>query len=182
MKGLVRIAIAAAGFLLSGCLVSSTPLFDASNASATPLAAGTYDACSGSTANNDLECNPMAIEVGDDALYTLSVDDDRIEARFHDLGGGDFAIQMTEGDDDDFMYYWGELDNGAMKIALLWCSDLPRELVDRLIKDGSVEANEDYSTCTVKTPGAVITAAKSYAAGEAVSDDRVEIRPAASAQ
>ncbi|MEK7264772.1 MAG: hypothetical protein AAB227_01615 [Pseudomonadota bacterium] len=182
MKGLVRAAAVAASFLLSGCLVSSSPLFDASNASATPFGAGTYDACSGSTANNDLECNPMTIELGDNGLYTLGVEDDRIEARFHDLGGGDYAIQMTESSDDDYMYYWGKLDNGAMKITLLWCSDLPRALVDKLIKDGSVEADKDYTTCTVKTPGAVIVAAKSYAAGEAVSDDFVEIKPAPSAQ
>lgn len=182
MNGLVRAAGIAAAFLLSGCLVSSSPLFDASNASATPFAAGTYDACSGSEADNDLECNPMTIEVSDDGLYTLGVEDDRIEARFHELGGADYAIQMTESDDDDFMYYWGKLDNGAMKITLLWCSDLPRALVDKLVKDGSVEADKDYSTCTAKTPGAVITAAKSYAAGEAVSDNWVEIKPSASAQ
>ena len=182
MKGLVRAAGIAGGFLLSGCLVSSSPLFDASNAAATPLAAGTYDACSGSDAGDDLECNPMTVEIGDDGLYTLGVEDDRIEARFHELGGADYAMQMTESDDDDFMYYWGKLDNGAMRITLLWCQDLPRALVDKLVKDGSVEADEDYSTCTAKTAGAVIAAAKSYAAGDAVSDDFVVIRPAVSAQ
>lgn len=182
MKGLVKTAAIAAGFLLSGCLVSESPLFDASNAASTPLAAGLYDACSGSSAESAPDCNPMTIEVGADGLYTLAVEDDRIEARFHDLGAGDFAIQMTEGEDDDFMYYWGKLDNGAMKITLLWCSDLPRALVDKLVEDGSVEADKDYSTCTVKSAGAVIAAAKSYAAGEAVSDDFVEIKPAPAAQ
>jgi len=182
MKGLVRAAVISAGFLLTGCLVSSTPLFDASNAAATPFAAGTYDACSGSDDDNDRECNPMTIEVSDDGLYTLGVEDDRIEARFHDLGDGDFAIQMTESDDDDFMYYWGAFDGDAMKITLLWCADLPRALVDKLVEDGTLEADKDYSTCTAKTAGAVITAAKSYAAGEASSDSWVEIRPAASAQ
>ena len=182
MKGLVRAAVTAAGFLLTGCLVSSTPLFDASNAAATPFAAGTYDACSGSDADNDRECNPMTIGVSGDGLYTLGVEDDLIMARFHDLGDGDFAIQMRESDDDEFMYYWGVLEGGGMKITLLWCSDLPRALVDKLVKDGTLEADKDYSTCTAKTAGAVITAAKSYAAGEASSDSWVEIRPAASAQ
>lgn len=182
MKGLVKAVAIAAGFLLSGCLVSETPLFDASNATATPLAAGSYDACSGSAAEGVPDCNPMTIEVGADGLYTLAVEDDRIGARFRDLGDGDYAIQMTEGDDDDFMYYWGKLDNGAMKITLLWCSDLPRALVGKLIEDGSVEADKDYSTCTVKSFGAVLAAAKSYAAGEAISDDFVEIKPVAAAQ
>lgn len=181
MKGPVHAALGAC-LLLSGCLVSETPLFDRSNAAATPFAAGPYDACSGSDAGDDRECNPMTIEVSEDGLYSLGVEDDLIKARFHEIGGGDYAIQMTEGDDDDYMYYWGKLDDGAMKIALLWCSDLPRALVDRLVEDGSLEADKDYSTCTAKTAGAVIAAAKSYAAGEAVSDDIVEIRPAPSAQ
>lgn len=182
MRGLVRAAAVAAGFLLSGCLVSETPLFDASNASATPLVAGVYDACSGSTDETETECNPMTVELGENGLYALGVEDDRIEARFHDLGDGDYAIQMAEADDDGFMYYWGSLEEGAMTITLLWCSDLPRALVDKLVKDGVVEADEDYTTCAVKTPGAVVTAAKSYAAGEAKSDSWVVIRPAPSAQ
>lgn len=182
MRGLVRAAALAAGFLLSGCLVSETPLFEASNASATPLAAGVYESCSGSTDETETECNPMTVELGEDGLYAFGVEDDRIEARFHDLGDGDFAIQMTEGEDDGFMYYWGSLDDGAMTIALLWCSDLPRALVDKFVEEGSVEPDEDYTTCTVKTPDAVIAAAKSYAAGEAKSDSWVVITPAPAAQ
>lgn len=182
MKGLVRAAAVAAGLLLPGCLVSDAPLFDASNASATPLAAGAYDACSGSAEETETECNPMTVELGEDGLYAFGVEDDRLEARFHDLGDGDYAVQMAEAGDDGFMYYWGNLENGAMTIVLMWCSDLPRALVDKLVKDGSVEADEDHTTCTVKTPGAVVTAAKSYAAGEAKSDSWVVITPAPSAQ
>lgn len=204
MKGLVRAAAIVAGLLLSGCLVSEAPLFDASNASATPLAAGVYDACSGSADETETECNPMTVELGEGGLYTLGVEDDRIEARFLDLGDGDYAIQMT--DEGGFMYYWGSLEEGAMTITLLWCSALPRALVDKLVEegaietkewtkpawtsspadkpveDGSVEADEDYTTCTVKTPGAVIAAAKSYAAGEAKSDSWVVLTPASAAQ
>lgn len=182
MRGLVRAAAFAASFLLSGCLVSETPLFDASNASATPLAAGVYEACSGATDETEVDCNPMTVELGEDGLYAFSVEDDRIEARFHDLGSGDFAIQMAEADDDGFMYYWGSFEAGAMTITLLWCSDLPRALVDRLVGEGSVEPGEDYTECTVKTPDAVIAAAKSYAAGEAKSDSWVVITPAPAAQ
>ncbi len=182
MKGLVRASVVVAGLLLSGCLVSETPLFDASSASATPLAAGAYEACSGSTDESETECNPMTVELGEGGLYAFGVEDDRIEARFHDLGDGDFAMQMAEADDDGFMYYWGSLDGDAMTITLLWCSDLPRALVDKLVEGGSVEADEDYTTCTVKTPSAVIAAAKSYAAGEAKSDSWVVIKPAPSAQ
>lgn len=181
MKGLVRAAAVAAGLLLSGCLVSEAPLFDSANASATPLAAGAYEACSGSTDETEAECNPMTVELGESGLYAFGVEDDRIEARFQDLGGGDYAMQMAD-DGDDFMYYWGSLEGDVMTITLLWCSDLPRALVDKLVEDGSVEADEDYTTCTVKTPGAVVTAAKSYAAGEAKSDSWVVIRPAPSAQ
>jgi hypothetical protein len=182
MKVLVRTAALAAGFLLTGCLVSETPLFDASNASATPLAAGVYDACSGSTDDDTVECNPMTVELGEDGRYAFVVEDDRIDARFREIGDGDYALQMAESDDDSFMYYWGALDGDALTLTLLWCSDLPRALVDKLIEDGSIEADEDYSTCTVKTPGAVIAAAKSYAAGEAKTDNWVVIRPSVPAQ
>ncbi len=181
MKGLVRTAAVAAGFLLSGCFVSETALFDASNASATPLAAGLYEACS-SSSDEPVECNPMTVEIGDGGQYAFLVEDDRIAARFRQIGEGDFAVQMAEQDDEEVMYYWASLDGDAMSITLLWCSDLPRTLVDKLIKDGSVEADEDYTTCTAKTPGAVIAAAKSYAAGEAKSDSFVVMKPAAAAQ
>lgn len=177
MRALIRSVVIAAGFLLSGCLVSEAPLFDALNASATPLAAGSYDACSGSADANDLECNPMTVELGEGGLYVFAVDDDRIEARFHEIGDSNYAIQMAE-DDDGYMYYWGAFDGASLTITLLWCSDLPRALVDKLVKDGSVETDKEYQTCTAKTDGAVIVAAKSYAAGEAKSDSWVKMTPA----
>lgn len=177
MRTLVRSVAAAAGFLLSGCLVSESPLFDASNASATPLDAGDYNACSGSEDASDQECNRMTVELGDVGLYIFAVDDDRIEARFHEIDNRNFAIQMAE-DDDGYMYYWGAFDGESLTITLLWCSDLPRALVDKLVSDGSVETDNDYQTCTAKTDGAVIVAAKSYAAGEAKSDTWVKMTPA----
>lgn len=182
MKVLVRSALlAAACNLLFGCLVSERPLFDASNAAATPIAAGPYEACSGSSEDEGVECNLMQIELGDDGLYVFAVDDDRIETRFRELGAGDYAMQMAEGD-DGFMYYWGRMTGDALTITMLWCSDLPRILVEKLVEDGVIETDDDYTTCTVKSQGAVVAAARSYATGEAVSDSWVELRPATEVQ
>ena len=177
MKVLVRSAIGLAGLLLSGCLISETPLFDASNASATPVAAGDYEACSESDGDDEQDCNAMKIELGEGGLYVFSVEDDRIEARFLELGGGDYALQMAE-QGDDYLYYWANIDGDALSIVLLWCSDLPGALVDELAAKGLMEPDEDKSMCAVKSPDAVIAAANAYASGAAHIENRVVIRPA----
>lgn len=177
MKVLVRSAIGLAGLLLSGCLVSETPLFDASNASATPVAAGDYEACSEGDGEDGQDCNAMKIELGEDGLYVFSVDNDRIEARFLELSGGDYALQMAE-QGDDYLYYWANIDGDTMSIVLLWCSDLPGDLVEELAEQDLMEPDEDKSMCTVKSADAVIAAAEAYASGSANIENRIVVRPA----
>lgn len=179
MKPLVRSLIVAAGFALSGCLISDAPLLD--DATATPIPSGSYDACD--NANEDApSCSPMTVEINDGA-YILTVDDDVISAHFADLGDGQYAAQLIDaGGDQEYMYYWASLEGGALSLSLIWCADLPTALVDGLVASGDLEADADRSTCKAKTQAAVIAAARSYASGETKSDARVSIQPIAASE
>jgi hypothetical protein len=169
MKTLSRSAILAGFALLGGCLVSETALFTAENATATPLAPGAYDACSGSDDGEEADCNPMSVTLSEDGAYVFLVEDDSIDARMVAIDEDDYAIQLSEGG-EDFQYYWGRIAGGAFTLVMMWCEDLPVALVDKLVEDGAIEADEDRRTCTAKTPAAVIVAARAYMAGENTGD------------
>lgn len=186
MRALIRVAPASASLLISGCLVSETAYFDAENAAARPLAAGEYVACSGSTDDEDVECNPMAISVTEDGLYSFAVEDDRLLVRFHALDEDDYAVQFDDSDEDgeaeQYQYYWGRKTGDTMRLVMMWCENLPRALVDKLVEDGGLTTDEDYTTCTAQSASAVIVAAKSYAAGEVAKQNWVEMTPVAAAK
>ncbi len=180
MNGLaIGLAAIASAALLSGCLVSDDPLFDATNAAATPIAPGLYDACSQTQVNGEVDCGVIAIEAAPDGAYLFNVEDDVIGARFHDFGGGDFAIQLKDDDDAGYQYYWGEIDGDVFTLVMMWCADLPRTLVDALVAEGGAAVDADYSTCTMMTPDAVVVAAKAYKAGEAKVDEVLRLTPSA---
>ena len=182
MQSLIRPAALASLVLVSGCIVSETALFTAGYASAAPIAPGAYDACSGSSDGDETECNPMSVSLSDDGAYVFLVEDDRIDARMMAIDDDDFAIQLSEGG-DDFQYYWGRMADGALTLVMLWCKDLPSPLVDKLIADGAIAADEDRQTCTAKADAAVVLATKSYMAGENVGDlSWVTMTPTAVAQ
>ncbi|MCB2114342.1 MAG: hypothetical protein R3C42_06405 [Parvularculaceae bacterium] len=171
MKGLVRVAlIVAAGSLLSGCLVSQTAILDASNASATPIAAGVYNACADPKEGEADDCNLLTVSMDDDARYVLSVEDDEIEARFLRIDADDYAIEMFDEDDDHRQYFWGRASDAGFRFVMMWCSDLPRALVDSLVEKGAMAVEDDYRVCRVKTLDALVAAAKSYASGRTVSE------------
>ncbi len=182
MKSLSRPIAAVGALLLAGCIVSDSALFNAENAAATPIAGGAYDACSGSNDGEPSECNPMSVDLSEDGLYTLLVEDDRIEMRMIAIDEDDFAVQLSE-DEDGFHYYWGRMSDNALTLAMLWCQDLPKTLVDKLIEDGAIDADEDRQTCNARTVGAVVIAAKAYAAGENAGDlSWVTLTPVSGAQ
>jgi len=182
MKGLVLTAlIAATGLLLSGCLVSETALLDASNATATPIAAGVYNACADPREGED-DCNPLTVTLDENGRYVFSVEDDVIETRFLEVDADNYAVQMVDDDDGDAQYFWGRALDVGIRIVMMWCSDLPRALVDNLVADGGMSVDEDYKTCDVKSVDALVAAAKSYAAGETVSEGGLLMTPLAAAE
>jgi hypothetical protein len=162
--------------------VSERALFTAENASATPIAAGRYDACSGSDEGDEVDCNPMTVSLGEGGAYVFLVEDDQIDARLLPIDEDDFAVQLSESG-DDFQYYWGRVADGSLTLVMLWCQDLPRELVEKLVEDGAMDADGERQTCTAKTPNAVVVAAKSYVAGEASGEQSwVTLTPAPESQ
>lgn len=179
MKSVFRAIAASTALFLSGCFVSETPLFETMSARATPIPAGDYDACSGSTEDDAVDCSPMTVALSEDDRYTFGVEDDFITAYFVPIDEDDFAVQMDDGGDGDYHYYWGRLEDGALTLVMLWCDDLPRALVDQLVADGAVETDENYSTCTAKTASAALLAVKAYAAGEVADQNWVKLSPAA---
>ncbi len=183
MMALARAALLPIALSLAGCLVSEVAFFDASNASAMPLAAGAYQACSGSTDNDEVECNPMAVSVTEDGLYSFAVDGDRLLVRFLALDEDDYAAQFDDGDgqgdDENYQYYWGQATDQGFRLVMIWCSDLPRALVDKLVEDGGLRTDEDYQTCTAQSSSAIVVAAKAYAAGEVHDQNWVLLSPAA---
>ena len=164
MKSVSSCTAVAAALLLTGCFVSETPLFETLSQRARPLAAGEYNACSGSTENEEADCSPMTVSVSDDGRYTFHVEDDIVTAYFVGVDDDDYAVQMDDGGDGEYHYYWGRSDGEGLTLTMLWCDDLPRALVDQLVADGLVETDEDYVTCTAKSVEAVMLAVKSYAA------------------
>lgn len=179
MKALLRASLAPAFLALAGCLVSEAPLFDATNASAAPLVAGEYEACSGSTDDEEVDCNPMAISVTEDGLYSFAVEDDRLLARFLPIDEDDYAVQIDDGDGDDYQYYWGRKTDDSVTLVMIWCDDLPRALVDKLVADGGIETDESYQTCTARSASAIVVAAKAYIAGEVGDQNWVKLTPSA---
>ncbi len=183
MKGLVvRFAAVAAALSLAGCLVSETPLLTALNATATPIAPGQYDACSHSAEKETSDCNSLSVELGEGGDYAFLVEEDRIGARFLSIGGDDYALQMADDDGEGYHYYWARRDGGGMSFVMIWCEDLPAALVDAMIANASIEADEQRQTCTAKSLAAVVDAAKAYAAGEAVADEQLTLTPQAAAR
>jgi hypothetical protein len=124
----------------------------------------------------------MMVNVGADGGYEFLVEDDRIDARMMQIDDDDFAVQLSESG-DDFQYYWGRKTGDALTLVMLWCRDLPKPLVEKLVDDGAMEADDEGQTCVAKTPDAVVVAAKSYMAGETTGDQSwVTLTPAATAQ
>ncbi len=175
MRGLVRFAACGLTVLLSGCLVSEVSLFSASRL-ATPLAEGEYEACSLSANGETSDCGSMSVSRQGDA-YVFNVEDDVLTARFVDVGENNFAVELTETGDREFMYYWGHQEDGALSLALVWCEDLPRALVDQLAADGGLEPAKDYSSCKVRSLDSVVAAVRSYSSGETTTDSRVIMKP-----
>lgn len=183
MSALLRVSLAPVFLLaLAGCFVSDAPLFNAGNASAIPLGAGDYDVCSGSTDDEAVECNPMTVSVTADGLYSFAVEDDRMLARFLPIDEDDYAVQIDDGDGEEYQYYWGRKADDSVTLVMIWCEDLPRSLVDKLIEDGGVEADERYQTCTAKSASAVVVAAKAYIGGEVADQNWVKLTPSATPQ
>lgn len=177
-------AVAAAAFLLSSCLVSEEPMFDAASASATPLAPGAYELCplKEDKTGEMATCDPLTIELADQGLYRFSApeegDEEPTEGRFKPIGRNAWAIQFKEDGEAGYQYFFGRRSHGEFQLAMMSCRDLPKPLVERLVARGEVEIDSD-DICRVKTAGAVVEAAKAYRKGKIADPDYAALRPTA---
>lgn len=163
---------------LSGCLVSETPLFDASNAVAKPLADGAYEGCQVERGQAPADCKDFAIAANSTGLYRIATieegEEEAVLARFKRVGPGLYALQSWE-DADQPQYFLAAAIDGGISVSLIDCDDLPESLKSRYVARGQLEVRGD--TCVAKTAKAVVAAAKAWSKTEAFkSGDRVVYR------
>lgn len=178
MNSVKSLAIAAAAAMLGGCLVSDGPLFDADGASAAPIAAGRYEACSEPPDNDEPECQVIGVTRLDDGSYEFLVEEtDRIGVRFHALAGGDYAAQFADDDGEGYYYFWAKTVGETLTLAMIWCDDLPEELRQEMKDDGLIDVDERGSTCTALRPEAAVAAAAAYRDGAATPESVLRLTP-----
>ena len=158
--------------MLSGCLVSETPVLDASNGKAKPLKPGSYIMCP--VSDEEDECKTFEILRDDTGLYQFVAEDEEPTLmRFRRVGHRGYAVQTLE-DDDAYMYYYGKGSSKRFTLTMMLCEQLPTDLRATLIEDGDLQSDsDDFETCTVNTVGGLIGAARAYHRGEVVSDDGI---------
>jgi len=178
------ILIAAGSAALTGCLVSEEPVLDATNGAATPLDAGVYESCSlENGASEDMECAMLDVSVDEMGLYQLIDEEaeETMEWRFHRVGRRAYAVQVGEGEDEGYAYYYARLRGERMQLTFMQCQSLPGSLRARLIKRGDLAADDDeFETCTVNTLRGLRKAAKAYHRGKAKDEEAMvmELTPA----
>ncbi|MFQ5561948.1 MAG: hypothetical protein ACE5FO_00100 [Parvularculaceae bacterium] len=157
----------AAAFVLTGCLVSETPLLDASNGRARPIDPGDYQSCSYSDGELDGECSNLRVSMDDTRLYRM-VDDDKevLLVRFRKFARSAYLAQTIgedELDDDEgYMYFLARPENGGLGMTMLLCPDLPENLKSDLVESGEMEIESDGEVCVARTLNAALAGAKAY--------------------
>lgn len=180
--GLKFVLAALAAGLLAGCLVSETPVLDASNGRAAPLAEGKYRACENDDEAGD--CNVFNITRSDDGAYTLASENEEPSTlRFRRIARGAYAVQTSE--NDGYGYYYGAGDAKAFSLTLMLCPDLPEQLRAKLIAKGDLSTDStDFETCTVNTVKGLVAAAKAYHRGQTTGEEdaKIVLKPIAAEQ
>jgi hypothetical protein len=173
MRSLTPFSAVFASLLLTGCLVSETPILDANNGKAKPLADGTYQICDGTEDAESAECNTFNVARDDTGAYAFIMEgEDPAAMRFRRVARNAYAVQSAEG--DSFAYYFGSGDSQRFQLTQMNCQHLPDGLRARLIarKDLATE-HEDFEVCTVNTLRGLTEAAKAYHRGVSESEDDV---------
>lgn len=175
MTALKLIAGTALALALSGCLVSETPLFDASNASAKPLADGAYQGCEIENGQAPADCKDFTLAANATGLYRIATVEDGKEeailARLKRVGAGLYALQSWEGGEQP-QYLLAASVDGGISVSMIACEKLPQSFKSRYVARGELEVKGD--TCNARSAKAVVAAAKAWSKTEAFkSGDRV---------
>lgn len=161
---------------LGGCLISETPLLDARNGRATPIAPGLYQACEYDKDGGEPDCKPMEVSYNDKALYTFTLKeegadaDDVTLARFRRIASGAWLSQLHGGEDDDedYFYFIAETVGDDFVMAMVVCEDIPEATRKKYVARAEMEVDDEGSICTAKTLRAVTAATKAYRAANPV--------------
>ena len=165
---LVALIIGAA----SGCLVSETPVLDASTGNASPLGPGGYISCPVDDETEDSDCENLKISHDASGLYSVVASgDEAMEWRFRRVARSGYAVQVKES--DGYAYYYGRMAGETLRMTFMQCPSLPADMRASLIKRGDLatEDEDDFETCVVKTVRGLIKSAKAYHKGKAVDEE-----------
>jgi len=167
--------------VLTGCLVSETPVLTSTNGNATPLKSGSYVVCEIDAGGGENDCESNQITVDETGLYFFTANEERvIEVRFRRVGRGGYATQVQDGE-DGYLYYYAYGASPSFFMKMMFCEHLPQKLRDRLIKRGDLSIeNDDNNVCKVNTLRGLKAAAKAYRQGSAIGDEEAVliIKPA----
>lgn len=176
MRALTMLSMLTAASLLSGCLVSDEPMFDAATGSASPLQSGRYKACSAPKDGEAPECDILDVTRRDDGAYDFFIEEtDQLVVRFHQIDAVTYAAQFDDDDGAGYQYYWAAREGDALSLVMIWCEDLPADLRHSMREEGLIAFEDDASTCTALKPEAAVRAAIAYRDGLATSDSAVRL-------
>ena len=164
MRSFARAAVCAAVALsLSACLISDQPLLDPANAGAAPLEPGSYESCERDDDGDMDDCAPLDI-AREDGVYRLQPldDEEATLALFRPIGGGAFLAQMWGESDSDYFYFYADAREGALRLVMIECADLPEKLRASLSRRGALEIDDGGETCVAKTLNGAEAAARAY--------------------
>ncbi|GJL90389.1 hypothetical protein [Hyphococcus sp.] len=147
---------------LGGCLVSETPILDATNGKAKPFEDGLYQICDGAEGDESADCNVFSVKRDETGAYAFIMEgEDPAAMRFRRVARNAYAVQSAE--DDSFAYYFGAGDSQSFQLTLMNCKHLPSALRARLISRNDLSTeHEDFEFCTVNTLKGLTAAAKAY--------------------
>ncbi len=173
-SGFIKIVLTGFGAsLLGGCLLSETPILDATNGRATPIKPGAYIACPLKDDADASDCNELIVSHDASGLYRFEKADEKPSLfRFRKIARRGYAVQTTEDSDDSYMYYYGQRIGKRFRLTMMMCAELPASLRDALIANGDLASeDDDFETCMVNTLKGLTKAAKAYHRGDAGSDE-----------
>lgn len=173
MRSLKLSSAAFATLTLGGCLVSETPILDATNGKAKPFEDGLYEICDGTEEADSADCNTFAVERDVTGAYAFTMEDeDPAAMRFRRVARNAYAVQSKE--DDSYAYYFGSGNSQRFRLTLMNCQHLPSMLRARLIaRNDLATEHEDFEFCTVNTLKGLTAAAKAYHRGVSETEDEL---------
>ncbi len=172
--GFIKVIFAVAGAsILGGCLLSETPILDATNGRATPIKSGAYIACPLKDDADASDCSELIVSHDASGLYRFeNLDEKPSLFRFRKIARRGYAVQTTEDSDDSYMYYYGRRVGKRFRLTMMMCAELPASLRDALIANGDLASeDDDFESCVVNTLKGLTKASKAYHRGDAESDD-----------